>query len=142
MRERVDRIDCHEPHFERARFEADVSGVALRRIVRVRTPRSLHDELHANCEPVPVPDHNSLEYIVKRMGHPRDVVDGVEIYSRLAEKAAQRPYVTDIQQTILGLSVEAVRQQLPYLKEMVHMNEVMNLDEVAQRARITRNRVA
>lgn len=122
--ERRDYFDVHEPHFEKARFEADVSGVALRRIVRVRTPRSLHDELHANCEPVPVPDHNSLEYIVKRMGHPRDVVDGVEIYSRLAEEAAKKPYVTDIQQTLLGLSVDAVRQQIPYLRQMLKASEL------------------
>ena len=76
-----------------------------------------HNLLHKMTMPVPVPSIPTLQYVDRRLYKGYDVFRGIDEYSRLVEESIKNPRARPLEIELADLSVRALREQIPYLKD-------------------------
>lgn len=110
-------IDRHHLLYEKSFWEAHTSTQRLRRTHSLipRIDREVHEEIHDNCPPVPILG----TYVMKRVGmlfEPTDnTFQDIDLLCRAMDKATK--HSTTIERELAGLSIEALRLQIPFVRE-------------------------
>lgn len=100
--------------------EWDVSGIGRdvsRRIVAHGMSKVVHTLLHEQESPVPVPQHHSLLHVYQNLSAGLGVYQAIDKYCILLDRANRHQDVRSIEIQLNNLSIEAVRNQLPYLRD-------------------------
>lgn len=74
-----------------------------------------HRELHRNTGIVPPPDYDSLIYVSNRLYEGRDPIKGIDEYCKYLEEAVNRPNIKPLVKKLGLLSIESMREQIPYI---------------------------
>lgn len=76
-----------------------------------------HNFLHKMTAAVPPPSIHVAQFVVSRLDRDLHVLDGIDEYSRLVERAIKHPRCKEIEKKLAYLSIEAMRAQIPYIKD-------------------------
>jgi hypothetical protein len=92
-------------------------------------PREVHNEIHANCPPVPLLGYHALARTVKLyrplMG---DTLGSMDNLMFAIEEAADHPRSHPIERDLAELAIQAVDLQRPYIKEgLQHGNTTVEI---------------
>jgi hypothetical protein len=80
----------------------------------------VHDDLHKNTPGVPVIDiymARRVKSIMIREGIPNDPFAAIDNYCYAIEQASLSPKTYELERTVGEMAIEAVRLQIPYIKE-------------------------
>lgn len=95
-------------------------GVGLdvrNRIIAHGMSRVVHNLLHENEAPVPVPEYHSLVHVYGNLSKGLDVFTAIDKYCLLLDRANKHPKIKPLEIQLNDLSILAVRNQLPYLRD-------------------------
>ncbi|PID31278.1 hypothetical protein CR983_01880 [Candidatus Saccharibacteria bacterium] len=80
--------------------------------------RPVHEKLHANVSIVPMLGFRALQMIAKDIRSSYDdPFEAIGEYCDIADNVAQRPSISDIEQRLIALHVEALQRQVPFLEQ-------------------------
>lgn len=114
--------DCHHLAHDRISWSARSQGLDIRNnssMIARRMPRAEHELLHFMTAPVPVPGFHTLKYVAERLPSGLDVISGIDTYSSLVEESSRHPKAKYVERRLAELSIEAMRGQIPYLRELL-----------------------
>lgn len=114
----TDYFDTHHLCHYRNEWNARPEGKALRQtMLAPDLYRGAHNLLHLMCPPVPVPNYQTLQYVLPRFNFEQDIYGKIDQYSRLVTERTRHPKMKPIERDMCELSVEAVRMQIPFIRE-------------------------
>ena len=123
VRDRIGIIPPRERYPHRVLYYDDAwsaNGIGhdiSRRIVAHGMSQIVHTLLHDQESPVPVPEHRSLLHVYQNLSAGLNVYKAIDKYCILLDRASRSPEGTPIEIQLNNLSIEAVRNQLPYLRD-------------------------
>lgn len=92
---------------------SDVRG----RIIARGMPVELHELLHEQEAPVPVPEYHSLLHVYQNLSAGLNVIQAMDKYCVLLNRANQHPKIRPIEIQLNELSIMAVQAQVPYVRQ-------------------------
>ena len=111
------RDDHHLAHYDQE-WSLRPEGLYIRQQLIARgINRAVHNLIHRECAPVPVPGVHTLQRVANRLTPGLDLFDAVDDYTRLVEQSNRHPKIKPIEISLNNLSIEALRAQLPYVRD-------------------------
>lgn len=125
MKNRSERAQNHHIMHDKVAWSARKSGLWVRNSsgLQVYLDPEVHTRLHQETGPVPVPDYDTLYHVSRQVTHGIHPMKGIDEYCRLVEEAVKRPNLKPLVKELGQLSIEGVRQQIPYIKEGIVENK-------------------
>lgn len=80
-------------------------------------PVELHELLHEQEAPVPVPEYHSLLHVYQNLSAGLNVIQAMDKYCVLLNRANQHPKIRPIEIQLNELSIMAVQAQVPYVRQ-------------------------
>lgn len=88
-------------------------------------PRSLHNEIHAQCPPVPLLGYHALLQVRKHFEPTRDTLETVDNLCFAIEEASRHPRFHPLERDLAELTVEAIRLQIPQLETVLRVHDAV-----------------
>lgn len=111
--------DAHHLCHSRKTWEVYPAGAYIRsQLIARNMARSVHNLLHENEAPVPVPGYHTLMRIAGALPKGLDLLEAVDTYCFAAEDSNKHPKIKPIEIELNTLSIRALRAQLPYVKDL------------------------
>lgn len=113
--------DVHHILFTRRHYDMYSEGSRLRETpsLKVTMPRELHNEIHRNTPSNGILGRYMLLGTVKNFEPSRDTLETVDNLCFAIQEAGKSPKMHSIDRQLGALTIEAVRLQLPYLREVL-----------------------
>lgn len=112
------RRDAHHLCHDRLAWEQRPESLSIRdKLIAHDMDREIHQLVHNNTSPVPVPLFHSLQWVANRFTQHHDVFDGIDSLCGLLEAANRMKYAKPIEKEINLLAIEAIQAQIPYLQD-------------------------
>lgn len=106
----------HVLHFEREwSLRPDAKSLRGTHNLIVGMDRGLHEEIHANCPPVPLLGHYALERTVRLFIPTSTVLGTIDNLMLAIEGSSRHPKAHRIERSLAELTVEAISLQREYL---------------------------
>lgn len=110
----------HHTAFNRLEWSLRPQGLYIREnssMIARGMSVAAHNLLHEMCPPVPVPQHYTLMHVARDLPQGLDIVQGIDTYCELVEESNRHPRIKPVERQLNLLSIEAIRQQLPFIRE-------------------------
>lgn len=110
--------DNHHLLFDARPWGAHSMGADVRgRIIAHGMNRVVHNLLHENESVVPVPEYHSLLHVYQNLPKGLDVYKAIDKYCVLLNNVNKHPKIHPIEVQLNNLSIEAIQNQVVYLRE-------------------------
>lgn len=92
----------------------------IRSVMLVRNmPRHLHEELHRKTATVPLLGYHALQRVAREMKpYYEDPLDSIDDFSFAVDLANKHPKAKRVERMLGELTVETVREQIPFIRSM------------------------
>lgn len=114
---KVERDAHHVLHHKREWMTRDIGFDVRQRIVADGMSRVVHNLLHEHEAPVPVPEYHSLLRVYQSLPKRLGVFEAIDRYCVILEAANRTPQIKPIEIELNNLSILAVQNQLPYIRD-------------------------
>lgn len=110
--------DAHHLCFPARAWNAYGVGTDVRnRIIAHGMNRVVHNLLHEQEAPVPVPEYHSLLHVYGNLSKNLGVFEAIDKYCLLLDRANHHPKIKPIEIELNNLSIQAMQNQLIYVRE-------------------------
>lgn len=113
------KIDCHHILHNREEWSLRNDALFLRETPSLipALERSVHDEIHETCPPVPLLGCYALAIIRREFEPTPDTIETMENLMFAIEEAGRHPKAHPLEKDLGQLAIEAVRLQIPDIRE-------------------------
>jgi len=114
------RFNEHHTAHTRGFWEGHPASLEIREnpsMIAHKLGVAAHNLIHKETMAVPVPSLHTIQFVARELPRNLDVLDGIDQYSLLVEKSLRHPRVKPLERELGGLSIRAIREQIPYLKD-------------------------
>lgn len=114
------RRDRHHIVHNRAEWNLRPAGAMIRQEETLipEMPRTLHNEIHAECPPVPLLAIHSLERTAHFFKPGRDTLQSMDNLMDAIERSVEHPRTHEIERELAMLAIEAIDLQRPFIREL------------------------
>ena len=113
-----DYWDCHHVCHYKAEFSARAENKTLRNtMLAPNLWRAAHNALHAACPPVPVPNYQTLQYVIPRINHDLSILPKIDHVSSLVHERRNHPKMKPMEREINDMFIEAIQMQKPFIQQ-------------------------
>jgi len=111
-------IDKHHILHDRVSWEARPQSKLLRSTPSLvpALDRDVHNEIHANCPPVPTLGYHALTRVLREFQPSANTLDTVDDLMFSINEASKHPKAHDIERQLCQLAIQAIDLQRPILK--------------------------
>ena len=116
----TERRDRHHLLHDRVSWEARSHSAVVRNnnsLIAHDMLRLDHELLHRETAHIPVPGINTLIYLASNLESSLPALKGIDRYSHLVEESLRNPRTKDVERQLGELSIQAMRAQIPYVKQ-------------------------
>lgn len=115
----MERRDVHHLLFPRQEWSLRPDAKRLRETqgLTVRIDRSLHDEIHRECPPIPLLGFYALQRTIREFYPARDPVASIDNLAEAIDIATRHPRAHRIEQDLAQLTIQAIMLERPFVAD-------------------------
>lgn len=126
----AERRDVHHLLFPRAEWSLRPDAKRLRETqgMMVRLDRSVHDEIHRECPPVPLLGFYALQRTIREFYPQRDTLATIDSFVEAVDIAAKHPKAHRIERELAQLTIDAVLLERPFVADYMASQQKTIID--------------
>lgn len=113
----IERDSHHILHSAKAWNAYGIGTDVRNKIIAHGMSRVVHNLLHEQEAPVPVPEYHSLLHVYNNLSKNLNVFEAIDKYCLLLDRSNKHPKIKPIEIELNNLSILAVQNQVVYLRD-------------------------